>query len=107
VHAGETGRLRGRFWHRSFRSFQHHVDKVNSYSSAQAEDRFRKGRNPSWLSLLLTPPLAFLKCYLLRREFVNGIDGVLISYMYAFQRFIRLAKTRERFQQARRNPKQK
>ena len=52
--------------------------------------------------LLLTPPLAFLKCLILRREFVNGIDGVLISYMYAFQRFIRLAKTRERFQLERR-----
>lgn len=102
VRQGKTGRLRGRFWHRSFRSFRHHVDKVNSYSSAQAEDRFRKGRNPSWLTLLFTPPLAFLKCFILRREFVNGIDGVLISYMYAFQRFIRLAKTRERFQLARR-----
>ncbi len=102
VHTGRTGRLRGRMYHRSFRSFRHHVDKVNSYSSAQAEDRFRKGRNPSWLTLLLTPPLAFLKCLILRREFVNGIDGVLISYMYAFQRFIRLAKTRERFQLERR-----
>jgi len=99
VHRGKTGRLRGRLWHRSFRSFRHHVDKVNAYSSAQAEDRFRKGRNPTWLTLLLTPPLAFLKCLILRREFVNGIDGVVISYMYAFQRFIRLAKTRERFQQ--------
>ena len=101
VRQGRAGTLRGRFWHRSFRSFRHHVDKVNAYSSAQAEDRFRKGRNPSALTLLLTPPLAFLKCFFLRREFVNGIDGVLISYMYAFQRFIRLAKTRERFQQER------
>ena len=101
VHSGTTGRLRGRMYHRSFRSYRHHVDKVNSYSSAQAEDRFRRGRNPSALTLLLTPPLSFLKCFFLRREFVNGIDGVLISYMYAFQRFIRLAKTRERFQQER------
>ena len=101
VREGQIGRLRGRMHHRSFRSYRHHVDKVNSYSSAQAEDRFRKGLNPSWITLLLTPPLAFLKCLILRREFVNGIDGVLISYMYAFQRFIRLAKTRERFQQAR------
>lgn len=101
VREGCIGRLRGRMHHRSFRSYRHHVDKVNSYSSAQAEDRFRKGLSPSWITLLFTPPLAFLKCLILRREFVNGIDGVLISYMYAFQRFIRLAKTRERFQQAR------
>ncbi|MBI5612230.1 MAG: glycosyltransferase family 2 protein [Gammaproteobacteria bacterium] len=103
VRDGTTGRLRGMLRHRSFRSLTHHVDKVNFYSSAQADDLFQKHREPSWLTLLLAPPLAFLKSYLLRREFVNGIDGIVISYMYAFQRFIRLAKARERFQNARRN----
>jgi glycosyltransferase involved in cell wall biosynthesis len=98
VRDGTIGRLHGVVNHRSFRSLTHHVDKVNFYSSAQAEDRFVKGRNPTLFELLLTPPLAFLKSFLLRREFVNGVDGVVVSYMYAFQRFIRLAKTRERFQ---------
>lgn len=100
VREGTIGRLHGMVNHRSFRSLTHHLDKVNSYSSAQSADRHAKGRNPSLLELLLTPPLAFLKSFVLRREFVNGIDGVVVSYMYAFQRFIRLAKTRERFQLA-------
>jgi len=98
VRTGGTGDLRGMVNHRSFRSLTHHVEKVNFYSSAQAEDRFGKGRNPSVVELLFAPPLAFLKSYILRREFLNGIDGVVVSWMYAFQRFIRLAKTRERFQ---------
>jgi len=98
VRDGRTGRLHGMVVHRSFRSLQHHVAKVNQYSDAQAEDRFLKGRDVSSLGLLFTAPLAFLKSYLLRREFINGLDGIIISYMYAFQRFIRLAKTRERFQ---------
>jgi len=98
VRDGSVGQLRAMVNHRSFRSLTHHVDKVNSYSSAQAEDRFAKGRNPSLFELLFTPPLAFFKSFVLRREFVNGLDGVVVSYMYAFQRFIRLAKTRERFQ---------
>jgi len=96
VREGRTGTLRGMVNHRSFRSLSHHVEKVNSYSSAQAEELFRRGRNPWAVELLFVPPLAFLKQFLLRREFVNGIDGVIVSYMYAFQRFIRLAKTRER-----------
>lgn len=101
VRDGGVGHLHAMVNHRSFRSLTHHLDKVNFYSSAQAEDRFGKGRNPSVLELLLTPPLAFFKSFVLRREFVNGLDGVVVSYMYAFQRFIRLAKTRERFQLAR------
>ncbi len=105
VREGGTGRLHGMVNHRSFRSLAHHVDKVNSYSSAQAEDLYAKGRNPSAIVLVVLPALAFLKQYILRREFVNGIDGVMISHMYAFQRFIRIAKARERFQQAKREKK--
>lgn len=96
VRAGRIGHLRGMVLHRSFRSLSHHVDKVNRYSSAQAEVLAERGRDPGLLALLFTPVLAFLKQYLLRREFVNGIDGIVVSHMYAFQRFIRLAKTRER-----------
>lgn len=96
VYEGRIGHLKGMVLHRSFRSLAHHVEKVNSYSSAQAEVLAARGRDPGPFSLLLTPIFAFLKQYLLRREFVNGIDGIVVSYMYAFQRFIRLAKTRER-----------
>ncbi len=95
VRAGRVGHLHGMVIHRSFRSLTHHVDKANEVSSLRARDLFDKGRNPSGLSLLLVPLFAFLKSYLLRREFVNGLDGVVVSHMYAFQRFIRLAKTRE------------
>jgi len=105
VREGSIGHLRAMVNHRSFRSLTHHVDKLNFYSTAQAEDRFAKNREPSFLTLLLITPLAFLKAFILRREFMNGMDGVVVSYMYAFQRFIRLAKTRERFQLARKQGK--
>jgi glycosyltransferase involved in cell wall biosynthesis len=95
VHEGRVGHLKGMVIHRSFRSLSHHVDKANMVSSARARDLFEKGRNPSGFSLLMIPLLAFFKSYVLRREFVNGIDGIVVSHMYAFQRFIRLAKTRE------------
>lgn len=102
VHEGGVGHLKGMVIHRSFRSLSHHVDKANFASTARAQDLFQKGRNPSGLSLLIIPFLAFFKSYFLRREFVNGIDGIVISHMYAFQRFIRLAKARELHRLARR-----
>jgi glycosyltransferase involved in cell wall biosynthesis len=96
VREGGVGKLRGVLEHRSFRSLSHHFDKINFYTSAQAVDMVNRKGCPSALTLVLTPPLAFLKSFLLRREFVNGIDGVVISYMYAVQRFMKVAKARER-----------
>lgn len=95
VREGGVGHLQGMVIHRSFRSLSHHVDKANEVSSLRARDLFEKGRNPSAVALLIVPLLAFLKSYFLRREFVNGVDGIVVSHMYAFQRFIRLAKARE------------
>ncbi len=97
VRGGRVGHLKGMVIHRSFRSLSHHVDKANEVSSLRAQDLFEKNRNPSAFSLLMIPFLAFLKSYFLRREFVNGVDGIVVSHMYAFQRFIRLAKARELF----------
>lgn len=101
VHEGAIGHLKGMVLHRSFRSLAHHVEKVNGYSSAQADVLASRGRDPGVLALLLVPALAFFKQYILRREFVNGVDGIVVSHMYAFQRFIRLAKTREKRRLAR------
>jgi glycosyltransferase involved in cell wall biosynthesis len=95
VKQGAVGRLRGMLIHRSFRSLAHHLDKINHYTSAQAEDASENGRRISALTMLLTPPLAFIKSFILRREFVNGFDGVIVSYMYAIQRFMKVAKIRE------------
>src|SRR5581483_1021043 len=87
--------------HYIFRSHAHAVEKVNAYSSLQADDLYRKGREPGALKILLTPPYAFFKAYVLRGYFRYGLDGVIRSYIYAFSRLIRIAKARERFQEER------
>ena len=91
----KVGKLRGVVHHRSFRSLSHHVEKANFYSTAQAEVLFQSKRKTNFAVMFILPFLAFWKSYLLRREFLNGIDGVSASHMFAFQRFIRYAKLRE------------
>jgi len=95
VREGRIANLRGMLVHRSYRSLAHHVDKLNAYTSEQARDWQARGREPSAAAVLFTLPLAFFKSLLLRREFVNGLDGVIIAAMYAIQRFLRIAKARE------------
>ncbi|MCW8905839.1 MAG: glycosyltransferase family 2 protein [Sedimenticola sp.] len=95
VKSGDIGHLSGHVLHRSFRSLAHHVEKMNFYSDAQAKGRSEKGKYPTFFELLVLPLFAFLKCYFFRRAFLMGTDGIVLSHMYAFQRFLRIAKTRE------------
>lgn len=81
--------------HQSFRSYSHWIEKLNSYSQMQAEDSFKKGKSVSILKILLTPTVAFLKAYFVRRYFIYGFNGLIYSYLFAFSRFAKVIKIRE------------
>lgn len=95
VREGTVGHLKGMVHHRSFRSLTHHLAKINETTTWRAEELVRRRRKPSGWMLFLLPFFAFWKSFLLRREFANGTTGVVISHMYAIQRFLRLAKAWE------------
>jgi glycosyltransferase involved in cell wall biosynthesis len=97
---GELTLLKHGLNHYIFRSHAHTIEKVNFYSSMQAEDLYRKGRNFGALRIIFTPLWAFFKAYILRGYIAYGVDGIIRSYIYAFSRLLRAAKAREKFQEA-------
>lgn len=98
--AGSIGRLSGLLLHRCFRSYKHTVDKINFYSSMQADDMYAKGRRPGLARIIIEPVFSFLKAYFIRRYFRRGITGYIESVIYAFARTLRLAKARALFLEA-------
>jgi glycosyltransferase involved in cell wall biosynthesis len=99
LHKGKEVTLKNYMLHRCFRSYSHWADKINYYSSMQAEDRLKKGKNVSALRVLVDPPLSFFKAYIMRRYFVYGVEGFIHSMVYVYARLMRLAKTREKFRE--------
>lgn len=93
VSEGSVGKLAGVMHHRSFRSLEHEVDKINRYTSIQAADK--GGRRIPVIRIVLEPFGAFLKAYFLKRYCVYGVEGFVQGVMYAFARTLRLAKIRE------------
>lgn len=92
-----VGQCRGIVVHRSFRSYQHAVEKINDYTSMLADDMVSSGRKPSVGKIIVTPFASFLKAYFLRRYILLGLDGFIESMIYASSRTLRLAKARERW----------
>ena len=97
VRDGTTEMLQHPVYHRSFRGLQHEVEKINHYSTMQAEDMLKRGKRPLAARLIAEPFGAFLKAYFLRRYFAYGVEGFTQSIIYAFARTLRLAKARELF----------
>jgi glycosyltransferase involved in cell wall biosynthesis len=92
---GPVGRLRNDLEHYSFRDLSDQMDRVNHYTTLAARQMFEDGRRANVLDLTLHPPAAFLRNYLLRRGFLDGTAGFIISAVNAYSVFLKFAKLRE------------
>ncbi len=95
---GNIGVIEGYVNHRCFKSLKHWADKINNYSSMQAEEWFTKDRGKPCARIIFEPFFAFFKSFFLRKYFLYGIDGFMASLMYAYSKTLRLAKVRELYE---------
>jgi len=68
-------RLRGDLLHDSAETLEKYLDKQNRYTSLQAESLRAAGRRANVLQLVLSPSLRFIKFYLLRLGFLDGVPA--------------------------------
>ena len=89
---GAVGRLRHDLEHYSFRDLHDQLDRINLYSTLAARQMYEAGRRANLFDLLLHPPAAFLRNYLLRRGILQGMAGLILSIMNAYGVFLKFAK---------------
>lgn len=93
VQTGETvGRLHGDLVHESAETLQSYLEKQNRYTSLQAEALYRRGVRPSVVKLVLSPLVRFLKFYVFRLGFLDGIPGLVHIAIGCFNTFAKNAK---------------
>ena len=90
--------LSGVAFHYSGVSIDQLVSKANFYSREQARDMLQNGRKPSKMRVYGEFFIYFFKAFFIRRYFVFGYHGFVDSIIFAFARFLRLAKAREMFE---------
>jgi glycosyltransferase involved in cell wall biosynthesis len=92
---GPVGRLRHEIEHYSFRDLSDQLDRINHYTTLAARQMYEAGRRAGALALLIHPPAAFLRNYVLRRGILDGTAGLTISLVNAYSVFLKFAKLRE------------
>lgn len=95
VEGATSASIPGRVVHYGYHSSDILMTKQNKYSSLKAQEKFNKGKNPSWLKLILIFPLMFIKSYLLRKMFLSGRRGLVHATIDAMYGFLKEAKLHE------------
>lgn len=89
---GPSGQLTHELQHYSYRNLGDHLDRINQYSTLAARQMHEAGRRSGPLALLVHPPAAFLRNYVLRRGFMDGTAGLTLSAVNAYSVFLKFAK---------------
>ncbi len=89
---GRTRRLRGDLLHYSYRDVAHHIEKMNEFTTLSAQQMYERGRRWGLASMLLKPFFEFQKVFLLKRGFLDGFAGLVVSVLHAYYVFLKYAK---------------
>lgn len=89
---GPTRRLRGELRHYTYDSIFDQVRSLNSHSSVAAQSLHRKGAQSSVTKILSRPVGRFLKFYLVKKGFLEGIRGLFVALMEAVYVFLKYLK---------------
>jgi len=93
---GRVRRLSGEIEHYSYRDLADQVDRIQHFSTQAAGALERAGRRARLRDLLLRPPARFLRAYLLKQGFRDGVPGLVVAAATGFHVFLKYAKLWER-----------
>jgi glycosyltransferase involved in cell wall biosynthesis len=92
-------RLDGDLLHESAETLEHYLEKQNRYTRLQAERLHAQGRTAGWPQLLFSPALRFVKFYVFRLGFLDGVPGLIhiaIGCMNSFHKYAKLIELQQK-----------
>lgn len=95
------GALRGDLMHDSAEAIEHYLDKQNRYTTLAAEMAYAQGKRVSAAQIVLSPLVRFIKFYIFRLGFLDGLPGlvhILIGCGNSFSKYAKMAALQSKAQ---------
>jgi glycosyltransferase involved in cell wall biosynthesis len=89
---GPVGYLRAELQHHPYRDLSEHLVRMDRYTTLAARQLRARDQRAGVFDLLLHPPLAFFRNYILKRGFLDGQAGLVISIVNSYYVFLKFAK---------------
>jgi len=97
LYAVTPGTLEGDLMHDSSDDLATYLDRQNRYTTLAARQAYELGRGANVLHLFFSPLVRFLKFYILRLGFLDGVAGLLhisIGCMNSYMKYAKLLELR-------------
>lgn len=91
---GSIGKLRHDLLHYSYPTMEEYVRKFNIYTTMGAEEAHKSGCPSGWWAMTAKPFAAFIRHYIIKQGFRDGLEGFLISVLSSGAVLVKYAKLR-------------
>ena len=104
LHKGSSRQfLKGDILHYSYYTVSEHLTQMNNFSTILARSYFERGRRVYFFSVVLHPLWRFIKDLILKRGFLDGYYGFIVSVNSAHEVFLKYVKLNNIYRDERRN----
>lgn len=79
--------------HYPYRDWEHHLAKMNPYTTLAAKKMVEAGKKPHFWNIILHPFWASFRMYVLRAGFLDGKVGFILAvfhYFYTMEKYVKL-----------------
>ena len=91
---GTVGHLNSDLLHFTCDSLSEHLRTMDRYTTLAAQQVVAQKEKVGWTQLLLDPGWTFWNTYILKRGFLDGVEGLAIAHMAALYNFVKYFKAR-------------
>lgn len=89
---GPVGTLPGDIEHHTYRDIADHLRTIDRFTTIGARELHARGRGGASWRMFVHPPLRFLKMYLLKAGFLDGLPGFVVAVLGGYYVFLKYAK---------------
>ena len=91
---GLTGKLKNDLLHYTVTSLSEFVTRINKYSDLSAAEKMNK-KKIGFFDILILPRIAFLKQFIIKGNFLDGTEGLMVSKFHMITKLLNYMKIRE------------
>ncbi|MFW6282599.1 MAG: glycosyltransferase family 2 protein [Minisyncoccales bacterium] len=91
-----TSRLKNDFIHYTYKNLEQYINKINNFTTISAAEMYQKGRKVNPFYVGLRTFFEFFKKYILQKGILLGPQGLLLSILSSYYKFLKYAKLWEK-----------
>lgn len=91
----KIGKIKEFILHHSYSDLEDYFQKFNKYTTLGAIEYYKKNKKASIFSIILNPLYKFLRMYIFRLGFLDGLEGFLLAITSSLYTMVKYYKLRE------------